>query len=209
LEQHLAAGVFRAVENRVGVARSVNTGASGFILPSGRIVDRVELPPEKLALLGPIEATLRSLLDLMDGKAASAAAEDWSQTFVRVVNEQLRPQVQALGPAFEFIAERQPASWPPVFPAELAAKQRLLARWRGGLIEDIETVARWRMRPSTAPGVSTSDMKIDSRVTLYTRWGDWFARTMAVLSAIMLADGLLRRALGRIRSADRLKDAHA
>jgi len=208
LEQHLAAGVFRAVENRVGVARSVNTGASGFILPSGRIVDCVELPPEKIALLGPVEATLRSLLDLMDGKAAPLAAEDWSQTFVRVVNEQLRPRVQALGPAFEFIAERQPAE-PPQFPAEISAKQRMLARWRGGLIEDIETVARWRRRPSTAPGVSTSDMKIDPRVTLYTRWGDWFARTMAVLSTIMLADGLLRRALGRIGSADRLKEAPA
>lgn len=37
--QHLATCVFRAVENRVGIARAVNTGVSGFIQPSGLIHD--------------------------------------------------------------------------------------------------------------------------------------------------------------------------
>lgn len=37
LPQHLAICVFRAVENRVSVARSVNTGISGFINPNGEV----------------------------------------------------------------------------------------------------------------------------------------------------------------------------
>jgi len=36
--QHLAASVFRAVENRVCLVRSANTGISGFIDPQGRVV---------------------------------------------------------------------------------------------------------------------------------------------------------------------------
>ncbi|MGD2109693.1 MAG: apolipoprotein N-acyltransferase [Phycisphaerae bacterium] len=43
--QHLAVCVFRAVENRVGIARAVNTGVSGFIQPTGRIHDVVTPDP--------------------------------------------------------------------------------------------------------------------------------------------------------------------
>ena len=39
--QSLALNVFRAVENRVAVARAATTGISAFIEPTGRIVDRV------------------------------------------------------------------------------------------------------------------------------------------------------------------------
>ncbi len=40
--QHFQASVFRAVENRVYVLRSANTGISGFISPEGKIVSLVE-----------------------------------------------------------------------------------------------------------------------------------------------------------------------
>jgi len=39
--QHFSASVFRAVENRVYLARAANTGLSGFIDPGGRIVSPV------------------------------------------------------------------------------------------------------------------------------------------------------------------------
>jgi apolipoprotein N-acyltransferase len=41
--QHLAMARFRAVENRVWVARAANTGVSAFISPSGQIVEQTNL----------------------------------------------------------------------------------------------------------------------------------------------------------------------
>lgn len=88
--QHLAIAVFRAVENRVGIARAVNTGVSAFIDPIGRVYDRVK-----------------------------------------------------------------PGANP---------------RWPG------------------ACGVSVAEVVTDSRFTWYTRWGDWFAWTCAVVWGAILID---------------------
>jgi apolipoprotein N-acyltransferase len=41
--QHLAMAQFRAIENRVWLARAANTGVSAFISPSGRIIQHSEL----------------------------------------------------------------------------------------------------------------------------------------------------------------------
>jgi apolipoprotein N-acyltransferase len=41
--QHLTMGVFRAVENRVGIARAANTGVSCIIEPTGRITHATPL----------------------------------------------------------------------------------------------------------------------------------------------------------------------
>jgi len=48
LPQHLAICVFRAVENRVAIARSVNTGVSGFIDSDGRLHSIVEKDGRRL-----------------------------------------------------------------------------------------------------------------------------------------------------------------
>ncbi len=47
LPQHLVCCAFRAVENRVAVARAVNTGVSGFIDPDGTIHGVVEQPGKR------------------------------------------------------------------------------------------------------------------------------------------------------------------
>ncbi len=51
--QHLAMARFRAVENRVWLARAANTGISAFIAPSGRIVEQSQLF-EKTFLVGKV-----------------------------------------------------------------------------------------------------------------------------------------------------------
>lgn len=40
--QHLQASVFRAIENRLPLARSANTGVSGFIAPTGEIISLIQ-----------------------------------------------------------------------------------------------------------------------------------------------------------------------
>jgi apolipoprotein N-acyltransferase len=48
--QHLQAGLFRSIENRVPIARSVNTGISTFIDSYGRVTDTVAVRTEGVAV---------------------------------------------------------------------------------------------------------------------------------------------------------------
>ncbi len=105
LPQHLVGSVFRAVENRVGIARAVNTGISGFVDPAGRVYDCVT-----------------------DGD-------------------------RLFGP---------------------------------GIV-----------------GARVSTIFTDTRHSLYTRWGDWFAHACTVLLALMAFDACIgRRLLGQRRGRD-------
>ncbi|MDD5348177.1 MAG: apolipoprotein N-acyltransferase [Candidatus Omnitrophica bacterium] len=59
-EQHFQASVFRAVENRVNVVRSANTGISGFISPQGKAISLVEEDGEKIFVAGGRTRELRN-----------------------------------------------------------------------------------------------------------------------------------------------------
>jgi apolipoprotein N-acyltransferase len=109
LPQHLVAAVFRAVENRVGIARAVNTGISGFIDPTGRVYDCVTGP---------------------DGRR--------------------------VGPGIT--------------------------------------------------GTSASTIFTDTRLSLYTRWGDWFAQACAILLLLMAVDAAIFKRWSGRRQASRPPD---
>jgi apolipoprotein N-acyltransferase len=58
LDQHLNLCVFRAIENRVAVVRSVNTGISALIAPSGRVEKVVEKNGNRRYITGQIVGRL-------------------------------------------------------------------------------------------------------------------------------------------------------
>jgi apolipoprotein N-acyltransferase len=197
LEQHLAASVFRAVEHRIAVARSVNTGASAIIHPNGKIHNRVRLLPGKVALLDGVDAVL---IQLDDSAQAMDARADQQQEYMAAWTElrkalvgPLRTNLSTLGREFDFMADRLDGMMLALAAKDAAKRRAAIADLRGQLDEDRRTIARWKERPDTAPGYSVENLKCDNRITLYTRWGDWFAQGAVGLVALMLLDWTLRR----------------
>ena len=197
LEQHLAAAVFRAVEHRIAVARSVNTGASAIIHPNGKIHDRVKLSPQKLALLEPVDAVLKQLDDAVQAMDAVAEQQPeymkaWTE-LRKTLAGPLRTALAAVGKEYHFVADRLDGMILALTPQDAAKRRAALAELREQLDEDRGTIARWKEKPDTAPGYSVEEVKCDRRATLYTRWGDWFAQGCVGLFALMLLDWTLRR----------------
>ncbi len=58
LDQHLAIMVFRAVENRIGMARAANTGISAFVAPSGDIYSVITKDGKRREVEGVLESNV-------------------------------------------------------------------------------------------------------------------------------------------------------
>jgi hypothetical protein len=197
LEQHLSSAVFRAVENRIAVARSVNTGASAIIHPNGKIHTRVVLSEEKIARLAPLSAALAKLADIAEKMAVQienpTALTTLRLDFNRLRSTDLHLALGALGQEFSFMENRLATLASLCLSGDLPTRRRAVQDLVDQVADDLRTVDRWKQRPWTAPAYTSAVVKCDSRLTLYTRWGDWLALGALALLGMMLLDWLLRR----------------
>ncbi len=196
LEQHLAAGVFRAVENRIAVARSVNTGASAMIHPNGKVHSRVRMPEEQIQQLDRVTGALEELkrqADALEGSIGQPEAYTTAlQQITQGIGNELRSALEALGPEFSYIETSLSHLRGNLVPRNKNVAA-VIDLFRRQIDEDLRIVERWKDRPSTAPGFIIDTALCDTRKTLYTRWGDWFAHVAIGLTAIMLLDWFVFR----------------
>jgi apolipoprotein N-acyltransferase len=196
LEQHLAASVFRAVEHRIAIARSVNTGASATVYPNGRVHSRVRMSPEKVARLEGLERVLQGAIPLIDqlGTVADADFVKSSQALRTLLGKDLNQSIEQTGKEFQFIRDRLLGMQSELMSSRKSKdRQAAVEDFREQVQDDLETIARWRTQPETAPGYLVEQLKLDGRLTLYSRWGDFFAQGALVMYLVMVADWLVRR----------------
>ncbi len=77
LPQHFAICTFRAVENRVGIARTVNTGISGFIDPNGRAYEKMAVGEIGVRVAAVMTDTRVSLYSRTGNVFALCCAAAW------------------------------------------------------------------------------------------------------------------------------------
>ena len=183
------------------MARVLITGASGFIQPNGRITDRVEISVESRGRLDPVRAELTKLRQRTKDLRLDGTQPNQITEFLKSVDP-LRARLAEMGKAFEFIEERISRLALRAASRDPATQQKWVEALREQLDSDLETVNRWRDRPGTAPGHSMAELKCDNRVTLYTRWGDWFSHGAVALSGTMILDWLLRRMWRKVASKE-------
>jgi apolipoprotein N-acyltransferase len=87
--QHFSMAVFRAIENRVFIARAANTGITGFIDPNGRILKKGEIFAEE-AMHGTIHLSKRKTFYTLYGDAFAWLCSAFSLFFLGIAFFQKR-----------------------------------------------------------------------------------------------------------------------
>jgi apolipoprotein N-acyltransferase len=142
---HASMSSFRAVEARVGIARSSNTGISGFVKPTGERY----------------------------GEVVNSRGQSWTGLGA--------PELPRIAALVKYRREHQDElETNPVVAQHIAAEIKAIEGLR---------------REAGVSGQSTQRVFIDSRRTLYSRTGDWFAWTLVAFTFV----GLAARCLATLR----------
>lgn len=201
LEQHLAASVFRAVEHRIAVARSVNTGTSALLDPNGRVQARVRLDPAKIAAIASTKTELEAcraaaerLVARLVGSSMPYKDAGVEITAVgKAIGGPVSDALKLAGPEFDYVGQRLGRLYAELLSPDESPVTARVENLIEQIDEDLESMVRWERKPDTAPGYVVGDLNCDTRLTLYSRWGDWFAQGAGILMLIMLLDWLRAR----------------